>query len=304
MNRQCSKPTTVYQLVGRKTPKGKAVIVYGRPDPKTPHVAFPRPCGKCLNCRNRRRMDLAVRLTHESRTHKHTAFVTLTYDRENLPYGNTLVPKHLTQFIKAIRNRGYKVRFFGAGEYGTENSRPHYHCLIFGLKVPDAELMSVKKGRKYYGSEFLKQCWGRGHIDLTFPSDPAMMYVTKYHIDKVGGDLAEKHYEWLVEETGEIIQRHPEFARMSNRPGLGAKWFEKHYTDFYPSGFTVINGAKVPAPPYYDRLLERKDPELLEIVKQARLEHALDPRELTGLPAEARGYMAEKEARMQRTGAL
>jgi len=91
---------------------------------------------------------------------------------------------------------------------------------------------------------------------------------------KKTGKPAEEHYSYIVPDTGELIHKTPEFARMSLRPGLGAAWFDKYgLSDIYESGGTIVLPGPIHfAPPrYYDVLCERKYPELFEKVKEQRI---------------------------------
>ena len=74
---------------------------------------------------------------------------------------------------------------------------------------------------------------------------------------KITGEMAEQHYEWIDDATGEIHNRKPEYTTMSKRPnGIGAAWYNKYRSDLYPSDSTIINGKEVKVPKYYDRLYE------------------------------------------------
>lgn len=41
---------------------------------------------------------------------------------------------------------------------------------------------------------------------------------------------------------------------MSLKPGIANGWFQKFYTDVYPSDFVVLRGKKMKPPKYYDNL--------------------------------------------------
>ncbi len=47
-----------------------------------------------------------------------------------------------------------RFRFFHAGEYGTENNRPHYHALLFNLDFKDRKLYKIDNKVKIYTSKF------------------------------------------------------------------------------------------------------------------------------------------------------
>lgn len=157
----------------------------------------PYPCGQCLPCRLNRRRLWTHRLLLEQACHEESSFWTLTYDDEHLPPGGTVVPRHLQLWLKRLRKAsGRHLRFFGVGEYGDESQRPHYHAAIFGVS-------------RVEGPEF--HCWPYGHVhvgDLTLQS---AQYVAGYVTKKMTN----------VDDP-RLAGRHPEFARMSLRPGIGA----------------------------------------------------------------------------------
>jgi len=47
-------------------------------------------CGQCIGCRLERSRQWATRLTHENLLHNESAFITLTYDQENIPSDHSL----------------------------------------------------------------------------------------------------------------------------------------------------------------------------------------------------------------------
>ena len=59
-----------------------------------------------------------------------------------------------------------------------------------------------------------------------------------------------------------------EFITMSN--GIGKKWHDKHKTDTHKD-YVTVNYAKAKIPKYYDRLMDKKDPERLEEIKAKRI---------------------------------
>lgn len=160
---------------------------------------IPAPCQKCMGCRFNRRRMWTHRLILEQQKHAESCFLTLTYNDENLPHGNTLVLSHYQEFLKRLRERVQptRLRFYFVGEYGETTQRPHYHAAIFGL------------GR---GSEkVMQESWDKGFIylgDLTVESAQYVAgYVTKRMTNK---------------NDPRLKGRYPEFARMSLKPGIGA----------------------------------------------------------------------------------
>lgn len=267
----CEKSGKMYELLGQKNPKtGKKIIVQTLPNPGTLYAELIRRCGQCLGCRMARSMELGLRLEHESQFHDQSWFITLTYADENLPEANSLKANHMSIFIKALRqDTRQKIRFFGAGEYAPDTLRPHYHLIIFGLDLPDRIYAGTSDaGNVFFRSETISKAWRhRGRIQVDSVSPATMQYVTKYHIDKINGEQAEKHYSRPVidELTGEYktVQVEQESARMSRNPGMGRKWIEKYYEDIFRHGFIGrAGGARTPIPTYYERWCEKQHPEL------------------------------------------
>ncbi|UDN67718.1 replication initiator protein [robinz microvirus RP_102] len=233
------------------------------------------PCGKCIGCRLEHARRWAIRCVHESKLHADNCFLTLTYNEASLPQAGTLVPRHLQLFQKRLHNRlldsrGRGFRFFSVGEYGDINRRPHYHCLIFGYDFTD----KVKYGETSYGiiytSKLLDEIWGFGECKIAELSYKTANYVTRYCLKKVDGKkrLA-GHYE-VYDANGEIFERHPEFARMSRRPGIGAGYFDRYGREVQAHDNLIINAREVPSIRFYDLRIEAKDPAGFELIKKKR----------------------------------
>lgn len=142
----------------------------------------------------------------ESFVHEDNSFVTLTYDNEHLPMDGTLVPRHTQLWIKRFRKEldrieGRKMRFFLCGEYGDETFRPHYHLSMFGVGPEFAELV--------------QDTWRLGFTHTAEFNEKTAQYVCGYVLKKM-----------TTKDDPRLGGRHPEFTRMSNRPGIGAKAME------------------------------------------------------------------------------
>ena len=204
---------------------------------------------------------------HEAQLHDANSFVTLTYAEEHLPPGGSLRKADFQRFMKRLRKRiAGKVRFFHCGEYGEELNRPHYHALLFGYDFPDRTPWAERGAHRTYRSEELEELWPMGHSEIGDVTFESAAYVARYCVKKITGAKADEHY--VDKSTGLI--REPEYATMSRRPGIGAGWFEKYKADVYPSDEVVSRGHGSKPPRYYDQLLGREDPELLEQMKAAR----------------------------------
>lgn len=159
----------------------------------------------------------------ESVKHEACAFVTLTYAEDHLPVGGTLVPKDPQDWLKRLRRAvaPRKVRFFLVGEYGDEKQRPHYHCALFGLS---GCLFGYREDflRKKCGCppcSCIRSTWGKGDTDNAFLEPDSAAYLAKYVTKKMTSGHDPVAAEFLK-------GRHPEFARMSLKPGIGATAME------------------------------------------------------------------------------
>lgn len=225
------------------------------------------PCGQCIGCRLERSRAWAVRCMHEAQMHEANSFVTLTYDDEHIPKSGSLVYGDFQAFMRRVRKRLGKVRFYMCGEYGDTLGRPHYHVLLFGIGFPDRSyLRKLPSGAKLYTSEVLQQLWPLGYSsigDVTFES---AAYVARYICKKVTGDLAAAHYSRVDPHTGELSFLVPEFCHMSLKPGIGAGFLRKFQMDIFPHDYVIVRGMKCKVPKYYSDLLSLSDPVLHEDV--------------------------------------
>ncbi|WNK12656.1 MAG: replication initiator protein [Microvirus sp.] len=232
------------------------------------------PCGRCVGCRLERSRQWAVRITHEARLYDGSGFVTLTYDDAHVPLDGSLRYRDFRLFMRRVRKRCGPTRFFMCGEYGGQNGRPHFHAGLFGLDFwQDRKYFrTTDAGFKVFKSETLSQLWPLGMCevgDLTFES---AAYMARYVMKKVNGDLADDHYKRVDPETGEIVWLVPEFCHMSLRPGIGARWFGRYgASDAVAHDRVVMNGVPQKLPRYYNVLLKREDPVLLECMQQDRI---------------------------------
>jgi hypothetical protein len=249
---------------------GKRSIVFNAEDG---YIDLPVtvPCGRCIGCRLEKSRQWAIRCIHEATLHDDNCFLTLTYDNEHLPEDWSLHKDHFQKFIKRLRHHAKKLRYFHCGEYGDENRRPHYHAIIFGYDFPDKIPFKQDATGRLFLSETLQKLWPYGFStigDVTFES---AAYVARYVLKKVTGDNAEKHYQVIDAETGEIHKTEPEYVTMSRRPGIAKEWYEKFKGDCYPSDFITHRGMKMRPPAFYDKQLEKEEPDQHRKTKAQRM---------------------------------
>ena len=123
------------------------------------------PCGRCIACRIAHAHEWAARMVQEASCHEYNSFITLTYDDDCLPDDRGLRQEDFTLFLKLLRYHygDKKIKYYGCGEYGGMNGRPHYHIITFGFNPKDRDLIDKvwKKGRTQCGTvtyESAKYC--------------------------------------------------------------------------------------------------------------------------------------------------
>lgn len=233
------------------------------------------PCGRCTGCRLERSRVWAIRCMHEARMHKENCFITVTFDNENLPRSGSLDLDVYQKFLKRLRKHcasaGVKIRFYGCGEYGELNKRPHYHFIIFGYDFPDKKFYStLSNGEHLYTSKQLDSVWGFGGCKIGSVTFESAAYVARYCMKKVDGAMREAGHYLVYDEDGVIHDRLPEFATMSRRPGIATSYYEKFGAEIRVHDTIVVNGREVPSIRYYDKKFEEIDAKALARVKRKR----------------------------------
>jgi len=165
-------------------------------------------CGRCLPCKLKKRREWTHRIMLEAGLHADNSFVTLTYAED--PF--TLEPHHHRQFMDALRKRvlPLKLRYYMVGEYGDLSFRPHFHYALFGY--PSCKRATTKPGKYRCCSacDVIEDVWGQGRIDNQELTPGRCRYIARYVVKKMT--------RWDDPRLG---NRHPEFARMSLKPGIG-----------------------------------------------------------------------------------
>jgi len=176
-----------------------------------------------------------MRMLHEKESWEQACFVTLTYDNEHLP-PRGLVKSDLQKFIKRLRKRIPKIKYFGCGEYGElSTKRPHYHLILYGVAKHEADCI-------------LPQIWGKGNVKNGHVEEDSIRYVAGY-IDK----------KWMSgdQKNTEYMGKPPPFQIQSQ--GIGKEYWLKHYGEFLDDGLK-FRGKPQAVPRYYIELLKVHDP--------------------------------------------
>jgi hypothetical protein len=197
------------------------------------------PCGKCVECINKRRNGWAFRLEQEANISETALFVTLTYDEDNIPLVGlgyaTLMKKDLQLFFKRLRklheqHSESKIKYYAAGEYSDE-WRPHYHLIIFNAWITDID-----------------KAWNMGHTHFGKVEPASVQYTLKY-INKVSINKLSR----LAEIKSVGIE--PEFQLISK--GLGAVYLKSNQVKWHLADvenrcyIPIEDGKKLSMPRYY-----------------------------------------------------
>lgn len=215
---------------------------------------FVVPCNWCLSCRIDRRNAWEDRITSEMKG-KPATFLTLTYDDEHLPAGDTLVKRDLQLFFKRLRrhleyvdkkhNRPVrKIKYFACGEYGSSVKvqnialgRAHYHAILIGINPLDS-------------GWFVEKIWQKGSTRSLPCQKGSVRYVLKYMDKQMSPSMSEAFYG----------DRQPPFLLCSQ--GIGKQYLIDNIDFVKEYGSYRSKGILRPIPKYYKDLLRlRGDPE-------------------------------------------
>lgn len=151
----------------------------------------------------------------EAGIYKDNAFVTLTYAKEEDRV--SLEPGDLRNFLKSLRKTlaPMKIRYYAVGEYGDKNDGAHFHLAIFGY--PSCARPGSRRGEcNCKPCTTLRQVWQKGFIMNGNLEIGSARYIARYVVKKMTRN-----------DDPRLGNRHPEFARMSLKPGIGAGLLEK-----------------------------------------------------------------------------
>lgn len=224
------------------------------------------PCGVCQQCLMARSRLIELRAKYEHKSHKYAAFITFTYNDDNLPFSlNTLVPTlrrlDFHRYIDTVRHRARSVSseffepsfsFLACGEYGDQFQRPHYHVLFFGVDFAHCR-------------DFLKRSWPYGSIMVQPVMPGSVRYVVKY-LNKTS-----KLYD------SAYINNDVERPFVTWSKGFGRKFFADHACDIAVYGAVRDGQRFLPVPSYYRNLYYRMSIDnIRDGVRRATARHSVD----------------------------
>lgn len=254
------------------------------------------PCGKCIGCRLDYSRQWATRIATEMKLYPENYFLTLTYDDMNVPWGETINKEtgeiitnmtlrdtDLTQFLKKIRRHyeyhtGWQgIRFFAAGEYGSQTQRPHYHAAMLNMPIIPEELEQIgnnQQGDALYKCERIEKIWGKGFVTIGQLTWQSAAYVARYITKKQIGKEANLWY------ASRGIQK--EFVRMSRNPGIGMpailqnsdNWIDNIMREDKIRVAKKIGTLDNKVPKYFNQAYRAMEPEQMATIEKKRLESA------------------------------
>lgn len=203
-------------------------------------------CRKCWQCLEHKVDDWVGRCIAESKLSVAAMSITLTYGRdedgnESHARSAILTYSDVQKYVKQLRKRGLKVRYFAVGEMGSKKGRSHWHVLAFFQNaLPDGfwdyganSWHRAKRVQRVWvplvwHKRFNEPCWPHGfsHWEpiVKGHAKGSVRYACKY-INKDFGDNAAQSK-----------------LAMSKLPPLGARYFEQRAQKFVDEGISPPDG--------------------------------------------------------------
>jgi len=207
-------------------------------------------CRLCWQCELEKVNDFCGRGIAEMKYAKKTLAVTLTYADTAGANAVTLVYADVQQFLKNLRKK-YYVRFMVAGEYGSAKNRAHWHIVLF-FQGPSKQAIRKYKNKAWIspkiiyrenkkkpltkeqkreldGGALLEEenvawsHWTHGHVFVQEPDWHGIRYLLKY----------------IVKDQSQRVNQT--VIRSSNRPGLGAAYFDDLIDEYVAAGIEPKN---------------------------------------------------------------
>lgn len=276
-----------FALEKAKNPNLKYEDVIYRPD------CMLIPCGQCIGCKIDKKEEWATRIEMEAALWPKESiwFVTLTYDDINIPSINhqtgevyrggtytghtgdlksnqTLWYEDIQSFLKRLRKASKTpMRFFCAGEYGTQTGRPHYHLILFNYYPEKLEPYRLLSKPGYFTDTRITKAWPYGIHNMSMPlNDKAYKYTAAYVTKKMGDEIETYKKNGLL----------PPFCQMSRKPGLGDEYYKQHYDEIWQKGYIQLSsGKRAKIPRYFQEKLRAENPRALWEFKKKLQEKAI-----------------------------
>lgn len=169
----------------------------------------PIACRQCEECRRSKITDFVHRCCAEAAYSDRVCSITLTYAPRDDGAERVINPQHAQAFFRALRKRGYNVRYFVAAEYGELKGRVHFHAIIFFR----GKIHPMPEGMSHIDE------WPHGHVNCQWDVDMrAFRYAVKYVAKTVAQIEAEK--------SDGPAPAAEQWYSMSKKPPLGYEFFQ------------------------------------------------------------------------------
>lgn len=199
------------------------------------------PCGKCVKCKQNRRLGWSLRLIQEIQCSHSSSFVTLTLDDKWLPIVSKSPKAYIKLYIDRLRKTiGKRPRYFIISELGDEKhhtGRLHFHCIFFGT---DKKLFSYKVQRDK---------WPYGNVWCGNVNFRTANYLTKYMLKDKNG------YKPILMCSNGIGASY-----------VNAKSIRYHINNFDFKLYLSVGSSKYPLPQYYQRKMFSEDVMLVKML--------------------------------------
>lgn len=175
---------------------------------------------------------------------------------------SSLISKSFFKRLRKVTQQ--KISYYCAGEYGSQTYRPHYHCIIFGLKLDDLKQIKHNfSNDPYFVSSTIEKIWPYGMHVIGRVTAESAAYVARYTLKKATHNYTKEYYE--------IAGIEPEFQTISSKPAIGRRYYDDHIDKFKFCTFAVstpTGGVKMTMPEYFRKKYREVDPKLS--VKKSR----------------------------------
>lgn len=230
-------------------------------------------CGKCNSCKLNKAREWGIRASLEMKNSEPNTnwFVTLTYKDENQHKNKNgifeLNYNDLRRFLNTVRKsqerKNEKIKYIASGEYGGAHKKPHFHLIIFNLKIEQNNLKVIGKNnlkQQLYQNKQLNNQWKKGFVTIGKASYESANYTTRYTIK------SQNNEKWC--------KKHGlEHEKTIYSQGIGLQYLEKNKIKILENDkitFKTQKGIITTLPPkYYTyRLKKEKNEKILENIKK------------------------------------
>lgn len=172
-------------------------------------------CGACEQCVAEKCNNWVIRNAYESKAHEKMCFITLTYEENPI----ILVRKDMQDFLKRLRRKldpkEDKIRFFGCGEYGELNNRPHMHLIIYGWTDEKPKYLDInKKGNIVYQSKLIQKTWGKGRTSYQKFNEHEIPYIALYDTPQ---EVFKRAYKLTMEKAKTLRAYYESYKKLDRK---------------------------------------------------------------------------------------